>query len=189
MYLYGMKKIWKKVENHSYYEISNYGEVKSLKRNKLLTPRVNDKGYLSVILYYDNGLQSKSYRIHRLVLSTFQKVDYTSHPLECGHLDDNKNNNRLDNLTWLTRKENMNWNGLSSRIKRSTKPKGQEWVKMITERNSKKIYSENIKTGIIKKYNSIADAKRDGFNAGNISACCRKERKKHKGFKWFFLVE
>lgn len=177
-----MKKIWKQVKGHNYL-VSNYGEVKSVKRNKNLTPRKTDKGYLTVLLYYENGKDCKSYRIHRLVLSTFHDVDYTTFHLECNHIDEDKKNNRLDNLTWVTRKENMNWNGLSERIKRNTVI-NKDWVKMITAHNSKEIIGTNLKTNKKVHFKSIADARRNGFNAGNISACCLGKRKKHKGYIW-----
>lgn len=181
-----MEKIWKNIPNHNYYMISNYGEVINIKTNKILTPRKTDRGYLSVLLYYDGGKKYKSYRIHRLVLSCFDNVDYTEHKLECNHKDENKQNNRLDNLCWVTRSENMNWNGLQQRIKRTGPKDVVKWTKFITEFNSKKVIGINILDKSIIEFNSIAEAKNNGFNAGNISACCLGKRKKHKGYNWKF---
>jgi hypothetical protein len=183
-----MEKIWKKIANHNYYLVSNSGEIKSLKRDKILTPRKSDRGYLSVLLYYDDGKKYKSYRIHRLVLSSFSEVDYTLFPLECNHLDEDKSNNSLSNLAWATRKENMNWNNLSQRIIRiKYLPKTTKFINAIKEANSKSVTSINIKTGEKKDYKSLAEARNEGFNAGNISACCLGKRKKHKGFHWKYL--
>lgn len=182
-----MEKIWIKVKGHNTYVINNYGEIKSIKRNALLKHRITEKGYHTVLLYYDCGKKYKSYRVHRLVLSSFDNVDYTTHPLECNHKDEDKSNNRLDNLCWLTRKENMNWNGLSSRINRKNRKITEKFRLAIKEKLSKKIQRRDIKTGEILDYKSIADAKREGFSAGNISACCRGVRKKHMGYEWKFI--
>lgn len=182
-----MEKIWKKVPNHDLYMVSNYGEVMNVKRNKLLTPRKNDRGYLSVLLYYNCGKKYKSYRIHRLVLSCFDNVDYTSHKLECNHNDDDKQNNRLDNLCWVTRKQNMNWNGLQQRIKR-TGPKDLEAFKIkMMEINTKGVIGTSVINNEVIQFKSIADARRNGFSAGNISSCCNGLRVKHKGYTWKFI--
>lgn len=183
-----MEKIWKSVPNHSYYMVSNYGDIVNVKKNKALTPRKTDRGYLTVLLYYECGKKYKSYRIHRLVLSCFDGVDYTGHKLECNHKDENKQNNKLENLCWVTRAENMNWNGLQQRIKR-TGPKDMEAFRLkMSERNIKSITGTSISTGEIIEFKSIAEAKRNGFNAGNISACCLGKRKKHKGYNWKFKL-
>lgn len=180
-----MEKIWKEIENYPDYLISNYGEVFSKKRNLTLKYRKNDRGYFSIVLY--NKGEFKSFRVHRLVLSIFDNKDYSSYKLECNHIDEDKNNNRLDNLNWLSRKENMNWRNLSSRIKRNPTQKTEVFIQRIKEINSKKIVGINIITGENIFFDSMADAKRIGYNAGNISACCRGERKKHKGYKWKFV--
>ena len=36
-------------------------------------------------------------------------------------------------------------------------------------------------------YESVIDVKKDGFDNGNISKCCRGKLKTHKGYKWFYL--
>lgn len=183
-----MEKIWKKVPSHDLYMVSNYGEVMNVKRNKLLTPRKSDRGYLSVLLYYSCGKKYKSYRIHRLVLSCFDNVDYTTHKLECNHNDDNKENNRLDNLCWVTRKENMNWNGLQQRIKR-TGPKDIESFKIKMQEIQEKspVIGTSIINGDVIYFRSLADARRSGFSSGNICSCCYGKRKKHKGYTWNFF--
>ena len=48
--------------------------------------------------------KKKAHRIHRLVLEAF--VGPCPEGMECRHKDDDKSNNRLDNLSWGTRMEN-----------------------------------------------------------------------------------
>lgn len=172
--------IYKNVPNYENYSVSDTGFVCSNKTGKVLKGRITQKGYLSVVLYNSKG--NKSFRVHRLILSVFTNTDYTDCKLECGHKDDDKKNNNLSNLVWQTRKENMNWNGLQSRMKR---------VYVYSELralNSKKATSKKIsrisKDGSEVFYDSIHEAIKEGFNGGNISACCLGKRKMHKGFRW-----
>jgi hypothetical protein len=179
-----MEKKWLIIKDFPNYEISNYGEIINIKRNNILKNRITNKGYCSVILY--NSTISKSFRVHRLVLSVFDNVDYTNHILECNHIDENKLNNRLDNLNWMTRKENMNHNNLSIKIKRAKYKYSEYRTEKLREKLSKKIIGINIKDNTEILFESINEAKRNGFNAGNISACCLGKRKKHKGYNWSF---
>ncbi len=96
---------WKTIEGFEDYQVSNFGRVKSLKRNKerILKFGNNNQGYLYVELY-KNG-KSKILRIHRLILKTFKPI-FNSDNLECNHIDGNKLNNYADNLEWSTRSEN-----------------------------------------------------------------------------------
>jgi len=97
-------EIWKVIENLEGYMISNFGRVKSLKKNIMLTPSMNNWGYLRVKLSQDG----KRYRllIHRLVLKSF-KPNEDLNKTECNHKDGNKENNYVENLEWCTRSDNM----------------------------------------------------------------------------------
>jgi hypothetical protein len=82
------------------YQVSNHGNVKnkngSLK--KLQTDRI---GYKRVAIC-DNGV--KLMKVHRLVLLVF--IGECPEGYECDHIDRNKENNRLENLRWVTPHEN-----------------------------------------------------------------------------------
>ena len=97
-------EIWKVIENFEGYMISNFGRVKSLKKNIMLTPSMNNWGYLRVKLSQDG----KRYRllIHRLVLKSF-KPNEDLNKTECNHKDGNKENNYVENLEWITSSENL----------------------------------------------------------------------------------
>ena len=99
-----MQEIWKDIPSYEgLYQISNYGNVKSIKRDKILKPQVNGRGYLSVGLS-KNG-KHKTFRLNRLVMITF--VGYVEGKDQVNHIDGDKTNNRLDNLEWCTQSENM----------------------------------------------------------------------------------
>lgn len=112
-----IEEIWKDIEGYEKsYKVSNYGRVKSLDRNitysngricnhkgKILSPMLSNNGYLYVHLL-ENTKRVK-YSVHRLVAETFIKND--ENKLEVNHKNGLKLDNRLKNLEWSTRQENV----------------------------------------------------------------------------------
>ena len=94
--------MWKDINGfEGHYEISSNGEVRNKITNHLLTiDYSNRSGYARVTLYHNH--KTKRYLLHRLVMETF--VGKSN--MEVNHIDSNKRNNSLDNLEYVTRKEN-----------------------------------------------------------------------------------
>lgn len=86
------------------YQASNLGRIKSLRRNKILSPRKCRLSYLSVALCRDGSFNNK--RIHRLVYEAF--VGRIQNGKEIDHINRKPWDNRLTNLRLVTHKENMN---------------------------------------------------------------------------------
>ena len=92
---------WRSIPVNLNYEASTEGTVRSLHdvtKLRILKTWKNWNGYHLV------GLGQKAYAVHRIVALTFHGP--CPDGLECSHLDGNKNNNRADNLKYVTRKEN-----------------------------------------------------------------------------------
>jgi hypothetical protein len=106
------KEIWKDIIGYeNYYQISNYGNVKSLERSfhlggirkeKILKFSINTSGYFQVTLQ-KNG-EKKNYLVHKLVALHF--IPNPDNKSEINHKDGNKLNNLINNLEWCTRSEN-----------------------------------------------------------------------------------
>jgi len=107
-----MVEIWKKIDGFLYYEVSNFGKIRSWKGRgqygkKLLKPKskrtfVGKDGYPFVKL--QQNCNRTNYRVHKLMLEAF--VGKKPEGMQARHLDGIKIHNTIDNLKWGTSKEN-----------------------------------------------------------------------------------
>ena len=102
-----MEEIFKDISFNGYH-VSNLGNVR--RNGKILKPGLVSTGYCSVGLCDGKGV-SKTQYIHRLVAMHF--LDPPDDPLKCivDHIDQNKANNCVQNLRWVTHRENCNNRG------------------------------------------------------------------------------
>lgn len=154
------------------YLISSFGRVQNAKTGMVLAPKVN-KGYCMVNLYRDHRM--KTFSIHRLVAAHF--IPNPCHKEEVNHLDEDKLNNYVENLAWVTPKENSNWGTRNERI--------SKYVKSQRHR-TKGVVQIDRRTGmVIGTYESISEAaKVNGFHQGNISWCCLGKKNIANGYIW-----
>lgn len=177
-------EVWKNVEGYEkYYMVSNLGRVKSkdryvinnktpqFKPSKILRQRVDWIGYLDIMFCVNKS--TKRFKVHRLVASSF--VNNKDNKPQVNHLNENKKDNRVENLQWCTSKENLEYNNLRKRASK----------KRINGKLSKKVFQ--YKDGVlVNEWVSISEAGRNGFQPYNISKCCNGLRNTHLGFEWSF---
>ena len=89
------------------YTISNLGIVRSLLTGKIMKPYITKFGYARVNLRIAHSRDYKSYFIHRLVASAF--LDNKNNLAEVNHIDCNRLNNRVDNLEWMSKQDNIKY--------------------------------------------------------------------------------
>ena len=177
-----MNEIWNPVpgyENH--YEVSNTGKVKSLKYKKhriMSYSMVGRPGneYPSVTLTLNNI--HKRFYIHKLVAMTF--LPNPECKPQVNHKDRNKTNNHVENLEWVTAKENMKH--LYTNIK------GQ-WLGVFNKHKlCRPIIQLNMDGSFLNKYPSISEAARQILNSDrkSISSCVNGRRKQTCGYKFMF---
>ena len=177
-----MEEQWKPIEGYENYEVSNWGRVKSLNYNRtgrehLLSPQKDGKGYFFVNLY-KNG-ERKFFTVHRLVYETF--VGEIPEGLQCNHIDEDKENCRLDNINLMTPSQNANWGTRNARVAAAHKGKKKSYVAAAL---SKSVEAYDDDGNVVFSFPSTMEAGRNGFNSKHISECCRGERKTHKGLHW-----
>lgn len=99
-----MQEIWKDIINYEgLYQISNLGNVKSVKKSKLMKVDLHQDGYNRLWLSKEN--KSKGFLLHRLIAIHF--IPNPNNLPEVNHKDADKLNNSIDNLEWCTHSENM----------------------------------------------------------------------------------
>ena len=107
-----MKEIWKDIIGfEGIYEISNLGRIRRIKTGRILSTRRSDGWYITVTLYKDKKKYGKL--LHRLVAETFVPNPYNLP--EVNHIDEDKINNRADNLEFCDHKYNINYGGCIDR--------------------------------------------------------------------------
>ena len=98
-------EIFKDVKGYEgYYEISNLGRVRSTsyKGKKILKPAVTKNGYLNVIFCINQKKEHKL--VHRLVAEAF--IPNINNYSTVNHKDEDKLNNYVENLEWLSVEDN-----------------------------------------------------------------------------------
>lgn len=104
-----MQEEWRDVEGYEgLYQVSNLGRVKNVKYDRMLTGSRNTWGYLGVNLC-KNGI-GKKISIHLLVIRAFvgrAPIDRNGISYDCHHKDGDKRNNKLSNLEYVTKSENI----------------------------------------------------------------------------------
>lgn len=100
--------MWKDIEGfEGRYQISDIGEILNVKKNKILTLKIDRYGYHQIGLRKLGNRTKHWFAIHRLVAIAFCEKPYNWKELQIDHIDRNKQNNVIPNLRWVTLQENI----------------------------------------------------------------------------------
>jgi hypothetical protein len=165
-------QMWKDVKGYEgLYQVSDKGEVRRLLYNKTRPVKPRDGQYNTVTLS-KNGIK-KSHAIHRMVAEAF--LERPQGATEVNHKDGVKHHNNVENLEWVTQRENR----LHAMNELNHFPFGKP---------ARKVKCINADTGeLIQEFPSLADAARA---VGKMSArtgitlVCQGMQNKAYGYKW-----
>jgi len=157
-----MCEIWKTVKYAPNYEISNLGNIKNKKTNRLLTinyERLKKDNKRARPGLSHNG-KIKGYYLHRIVAEHF--LDNPDNLPEVNHIDGDFYNNKLDNLEWISKLDNMRHASENKLMKRYTR----------------KVIIKNLETDETKTFDSVTKcAEYLNYSIGKVTLTCRKKRK------------
>lgn len=156
-------EIFKEIKEYPAYSISTEGRIRKNSNQKLLTPSKQPNGYMKVNLFTGDGRRKKEY-VHRLVALTF--IPNENHCPEVNHIDCVRDNNKVSNLEWVTREENIRKALFLNKSIRVRKLNGE----------------------IVGEFFNIKEACSSlGLTGPNVSECLRKGRQRtHKGYTFEF---
>lgn len=150
------------------YQVSNLGNVRSIDRyvkhrngitfykGKILKACVSDR-YSRVVLS-KNG-ERKDYNVHRLVAQAF--INNPKNLPAVNHKNEIKTDNRVENLEWVTHKENSEYSGCIEKANNATK---------------KPVIQLTLDGEFVSEYESMSDAEtKTGISRISISLCCREK--------------
>lgn len=100
-----MDIIWKPIEGFENYSISNTGEICNNKTDHIMLKSISN-GY-QVVTLSNRGSQTQKY-VHRLLMEAFNPMEdkELQNKMVVNHIDGNRSNNDLQNLEWVSIKEN-----------------------------------------------------------------------------------
>jgi len=157
-----MEEIWKTVKYAPNYEISNLGNIKNKKTNRLLTinyERLKKDNKRARPGLSHNG-KIKGYYLHRIVAEHF--LDNPDNLPEVNHINGDFYNNKLDNLEWISKLDNMRHASENKLMKRYTR----------------KVIIKNLETDETKTFDSVTKcAEYLNYSIGKVTLTCRKKRK------------
>ena len=163
------------IPEYPQYQVSDCGEVLSLNSRKLLIPQVSSTGYLYVNLYKEGKM--KSVKIHRLVAKLF--VPNPENLPQVNHKDENKLNNKADNLEWCTLKYNHDYGtGVLRSHEKQKLP-----IKGISKQSSEVLTFDSLTSAAEYLYNNGIGTNVKGIIC-SLSDCLNHKLKSYRGYVW-----
>lgn len=160
---------WKYITENTNYEVSSLGRIRNSK-GYIFKPYINNSGYKSVKLV---GVDERL--VHRLVAKEF--CEGFAEGLQVNHIDGVRTNNNVNNLEWVTPRENI-----QDAFTRGT---GDTRTARDSINLKKRVTQITLDGKPVRIWDSMTQATEElGLSPGKISDVCSGKRKTTGGFKW-----
>lgn len=174
---------WRPVVGYeSRYEVSNMGCVRN-SAGHILTP-IERRGYLC-LNFCVNGVR-KDAKIHRVVAEAF--IPNPSGLPFINHKDEDKHNNRADNLEWCTTEYNNNYGTRNLRVAIGKTGEKMNWseegLDKLRRIHSKPVVGIHKMTGEIIRFSSAVEADRHGYDRWCVQRAVNGHMKSYRGYVW-----
>lgn len=188
-----MKEEWKDIPNYKgLYQASNFGRIKRIKsivkssnRNdgsrttpeRLLKQNLKRNGYLTVDLSKDGIVKTIS--VHRIIAKTFiPNEDITKSEID--HINCNKKDNRVENLEWVSPRENKD-RALKNKLYNNSNKK------QVRNKQLNKTFKSSYEAAEYINEFKFKNSKKTKSIAGKIRACCCGYQKVAYGYTWQYM--
>ena len=137
-----------------------------LVNERILKQSANENGYRRVQLSKNGKI--KCFQVHRLVALAF--VPNIENKTQVNHIDENKENNKADNLEWVTARENNNYGMHNHKVS-------------VAKGMAVEAYNEAGKK--VSEFHSMNEAsRRMGISYQSIYSCVKGKQRKAGGYTW-----
>ena len=158
---------WSDISNFPGYKVSTFGRLMT-KFGKISQHKSRTNGYVHTTLIDKNGLPKTAY-LHVLIALIFIPNSNPDQKIQVNHINAVRDDNRVVNLEWTTRKENC---------RHRHNPKTGHGRTVCQYKDGE----------LVATYNSATEASNiTGLSRANIGEVARHHQFRSGGFEWYFL--
>jgi hypothetical protein len=157
---------WRIIEEFPNYEVSEYGDVRNIKRGSLVTPHYLGDGYPSLQLYKNGKRWFR--RVPRLVAIAF--VPNPDNKPQVNHIDGDITNSHYSNLEWTTGEENLEHARINKLLSKASK--------VVVQYDRAGNYIQEFESA------TLAAKSIEGCHVSSITCACTGYSKTAKGYVW-----
>lgn len=175
-------EVWTSINGYEdIYEVSDHGRIRSVDRydaaghrrkGRMMAQSYDSYGYKTLKLSKDGKVTT--FKVHRLVALNFIDNDDPEKKTTVNHINEVKDDNRVENLEWMCPKENSRYGNAQIRSGQGRR---------------KPVKGTHLETGEIIRFDSATEAGKHGFGRANITSCCTGNLEHHKGYRWEYITE